>query len=196
VPSGSDPTAAWAHVVPDRSGWQRHGETRDGAVAGVRLAATGQASAWSRLPSDGMGSLLDSADLTTRISELLSLAGAFLPTGDSHLGLAVGLSPLLMVSEGPISRLGARTSATMASASRDRVAGVWTRDGNRAYKMGRKIKAGRVWTNCYHAYPAGAAFGGYKISGIGRENHAMMLDHYSQTKNLLVSYSTKPLGFF
>jgi aldehyde dehydrogenase len=75
-------------------------------------------------------------------------------------------------------------------------AGVWTRDGNRAYKMGRKIKAGRVWTNCYHAYPAGAAFGGYKISGIGRENHAMMLDHYSQTKNLLVSYSTKPLGFF
>jgi aldehyde dehydrogenase len=75
-------------------------------------------------------------------------------------------------------------------------AGVWTRDGNRAYKMGRKIKAGRVWTNCYHQYPAGAAFGGYKISGVGRENHAMMLDHYSQTKNLLVSYSTKPLGFF
>ena len=75
-------------------------------------------------------------------------------------------------------------------------AGVWTRDGTRAYKMGRRIKAGRVWTNCYHAYPAGAAFGGYKISGIGRENHRMMLDHYSQTKNLLVSYSTKPLGFF
>ena len=75
-------------------------------------------------------------------------------------------------------------------------AGVWTRDGNRAYKMGRKIKAGRVWTNCYHAYPAGAAFGGYKISGVGRENHRMMLDHYSQTKNLLVSYSDQPLGFF
>ena len=75
-------------------------------------------------------------------------------------------------------------------------AGVWTRDGNRAYRMGRGIKAGRVWTNCYHLYPAGAAFGGYKISGVGRENHAMMLDHYSQTKNLLVSYSTKPLGFF
>jgi aldehyde dehydrogenase len=75
-------------------------------------------------------------------------------------------------------------------------AGVWTRDGTRAYKMGRKIKAGRVWTNCYHQYPAGAAFGGYKISGIGRENHRMMLDHYSQTKNLLVSYSAKPLGFF
>jgi aldehyde dehydrogenase len=75
-------------------------------------------------------------------------------------------------------------------------AGVWTRDGNRAYRMGRKIQAGRVWTNCYHAYPAGAAFGGYKISGVGRENHAMMLDHYSQTKNLLVSYSTAPLGFF
>jgi aldehyde dehydrogenase len=75
-------------------------------------------------------------------------------------------------------------------------AGVWTRDGNRAYKMGRSIKAGRVWTNCYHQYPAGAAFGGYKISGIGRENHQMMLDHYSQTKNLLVSYSTKPLGLF
>ena len=75
-------------------------------------------------------------------------------------------------------------------------AGVWTRDGTRAYKMGRGIKAGRVWTNCYHQYPAGAAFGGYKISGIGRENHAMMLDHYSQTKNLLVSYSTKPLGLF
>jgi aldehyde dehydrogenase len=75
-------------------------------------------------------------------------------------------------------------------------AGVWTRDGNRAYRMGRAIKAGRVWTNCYHLYPAGAAFGGYKISGIGRENHRMMLEHYSQTKNLLVSYSTKPLGFF
>ncbi len=75
-------------------------------------------------------------------------------------------------------------------------AGVWTRDGSRAYTMGRKIKAGRVWTNCYHEYPAGAAFGGYKISGIGRENHRMMLDHYSQTKNLLVSYSTKPLGLF
>jgi aldehyde dehydrogenase len=75
-------------------------------------------------------------------------------------------------------------------------AGVWTRDGNRAYRMGRKIQAGRVWTNCYHAYPAGAAFGGYKISGVGRENHLMMLDHYSQTKNLLVSYSTEPLGFF
>jgi aldehyde dehydrogenase len=75
-------------------------------------------------------------------------------------------------------------------------AGVWTRDGNLAYRMGRGIKAGRVWTNCYHLYPAGAAFGGYKISGIGRENHQMMLEHYSQTKNLLVSYSTKPLGFF
>jgi aldehyde dehydrogenase len=75
-------------------------------------------------------------------------------------------------------------------------AGVWTRNGNRAYHVGRGIKAGRVWTNCYHLYPAGAAFGGYKISGVGRENHAMMLEHYSQTKNLLVSYSTKPLGFF
>jgi aldehyde dehydrogenase len=75
-------------------------------------------------------------------------------------------------------------------------AGVWTRDGNRAYRMGRGIKAGRVWTNCYHLYPAGAAFGGYKVSGIGRENHRMMLDHYSQTKNLLVSYSAKPLGLF
>jgi aldehyde dehydrogenase len=75
-------------------------------------------------------------------------------------------------------------------------AGVWTRDGNRAYKMGRAIKAGRVWTNCYHQYPAGAAFGGYKISGVGRENHRMMLDHYSQTKNLLVSYDTAPLGLF
>jgi aldehyde dehydrogenase len=75
-------------------------------------------------------------------------------------------------------------------------AGVWTRDGNTAYRMGREIKAGRVWTNCYHAYPAHAAFGGYKNSGIGRENHKMMLDHYQQTKNLLVSYSPKKLGFF
>ncbi|MBN9611045.1 MAG: aldehyde dehydrogenase [Actinobacteria bacterium 69-20] len=75
-------------------------------------------------------------------------------------------------------------------------AGVWTRDGSRAYRMGRAIKAGRVWTNCYHQYPAGAAFGGYKISGIGRENHRMMLEHYSQTKNLLVSYSSKPMGLF
>ncbi|NMG37442.1 aldehyde dehydrogenase family protein [Azoarcus sp. TTM-91] len=75
-------------------------------------------------------------------------------------------------------------------------AGVWTRDGSRAYRFGRAIKAGRVWTNCYHLYPAHAAFGGYKQSGIGRENHSMMLDHYQQTKNLLVSYSPKALGFF
>ncbi|PZO33419.1 MAG: aldehyde dehydrogenase [Alphaproteobacteria bacterium] len=75
-------------------------------------------------------------------------------------------------------------------------AGVWTRDSNRAYRMGRGIQAGRVWTNCYHAYPAHAAFGGYKQSGIGRENHRMMLDHYQQTKNLLVSYSPDKLGFF
>jgi aldehyde dehydrogenase len=75
-------------------------------------------------------------------------------------------------------------------------AGVWTRDINTAYRMGRAIQAGRVWTNCYHHYPAHAAFGGYKSSGIGRENHKMMLDHYQQTKNLLVSYSPKALGFF
>jgi len=75
-------------------------------------------------------------------------------------------------------------------------AGVWSRDINTAYRMGRAIKAGRVWTNCYHAYPAHAAFGGYKQSGVGRENHRMMLDHYQQTKNILVSYSTKKLGFF
>ena len=75
-------------------------------------------------------------------------------------------------------------------------AGVWTRDGSRAYRMGRAIQAGRVWTNCYHLYPAHAAFGGYKKSGIGRETHKMMLDHYQQTKNLLVSYSPKALGFF
>ncbi len=75
-------------------------------------------------------------------------------------------------------------------------AGVWTRNGTRAYQFGRGIQAGRVWTNCYHAYPAHAAFGGYKESGIGRETHKMMLDHYQQTKNLLVSYSAKALGFF
>jgi len=75
-------------------------------------------------------------------------------------------------------------------------AGVWSRDGTTAYRMGRGIQAGRVWTNCYHAYPAHAAFGGYKQSGIGRETHKMMLDHYQQTKNLLVSYSPKALGFF
>jgi aldehyde dehydrogenase len=75
-------------------------------------------------------------------------------------------------------------------------AGVWSRDINTAYHMGRGIQAGRVWTNCYHLYPAHATFGGYKQSGIGRENHRMMLDHYQQTKNLLVSYSPKALGFF
>ncbi len=74
--------------------------------------------------------------------------------------------------------------------------GVWSRDANRCYQFGRNIQAGRVWTNCYHAYPAGAAFGGYKQSGIGRETHKMMLDHYQQTKNMLVSYSPKALGFF
>ncbi|MBL8448856.1 MAG: aldehyde dehydrogenase family protein [Dechloromonas sp.] len=74
--------------------------------------------------------------------------------------------------------------------------GVWSRNGNRAFRVGRGIKAGRVWTNCYHAYPAHAAFGGYKESGIGRETHKMMLDHYQQTKNLLVSYSEQKLGFF
>ncbi|MGF6528681.1 aldehyde dehydrogenase [Variovorax sp. PvP013] len=75
-------------------------------------------------------------------------------------------------------------------------AGVWSRDANRAFRMGRGIQAGRVWTNCYHHYPAHAAFGGYKSSGIGRENHKMMLDHYQQTKNLLVSYDESPMGFF
>lgn len=75
-------------------------------------------------------------------------------------------------------------------------AGVWSRDGNIAYHMGRRLQAGRVWTNCYHAYPAHAAFGGYKQSGIGRETHKMMLDHYQQTKCLLVSYSDKALGLF
>ena len=75
-------------------------------------------------------------------------------------------------------------------------AGIWSRDSSRLYRFGRAIQAGRVWTNCYHAYPAHAAFGGYKQSGIGRENHKMMLNHYQQTKNLLVSYSPKALGFF
>ena len=74
--------------------------------------------------------------------------------------------------------------------------GVWTRLMNTAYRAGREIQAGRVWTNNYHAYPAHSAFGGYKSSGIGRENHKMMLDHYQQTKNLLVSYSPDALGFF
>ena len=75
-------------------------------------------------------------------------------------------------------------------------AGVWTRDTNLAYRMGRKIQAGRIWTNCYHMYPAHAAFGGYKKSGVGRETHKMALEHYQQTKNLLVSYDVNPLGFF
>jgi aldehyde dehydrogenase len=75
-------------------------------------------------------------------------------------------------------------------------AGVWTRDMNRAFSFGRGIEAGRVWTNCYHLYPAHAAFGGYKQSGIGRENHKMMIHHYQQTKNVLVSYSPNKLGFF
>jgi aldehyde dehydrogenase len=75
-------------------------------------------------------------------------------------------------------------------------AGVWSRDGGTYYRAGRAIQAGRVWTNCYHLYPAHAAFGGYKHSGIGRETHKMMLDHYQQTKNLLVSYDPKPMGFF
>ncbi|KAK0364027.1 aldolase [Friedmanniomyces endolithicus] len=75
-------------------------------------------------------------------------------------------------------------------------AGVWSRSAHTSYRAGRAIQAGRVWTNCYHIYPAHAAFGGYKKSGIGRENHKMMLDHYQQTKNLLVSYATKPMGFF
>jgi aldehyde dehydrogenase len=75
-------------------------------------------------------------------------------------------------------------------------AGVWTRDMNTAYRAGRAIQAGRVWTNCYHLYPAHAAFGGYKQSGIGRETHKVMLAHYQQTKNLLVSYDPKPMGFF
>jgi len=75
-------------------------------------------------------------------------------------------------------------------------AGVWSRDGSQAFRVGKEIQAGRVWTNCYHAYPAHAAFGGYKQSGIGRETHKMMLDHYQQTKNLLVSYDDNALGFF
>ena len=93
-----------------------------------------------------------------------------------------------------------RTEAEALEIANDTIfglgAGLWTRDINRAYRMGRGIQAGRVWTNCYHLYPSHAAFGGYKKSGIGRENHKMMLDHYQQTKNLLVSYSPKALGFF
>lgn len=75
-------------------------------------------------------------------------------------------------------------------------AGVWSRDITTAYRAGRDIQAGRVWTNTYHQYPAHAAFGGYKQSGVGRENHLMMLDHYQQTKNMLVSYAPKAMGFF
>ncbi len=75
-------------------------------------------------------------------------------------------------------------------------AGVWSRDGTRAYRVSRAIKAGRVWVNCYHSYPVGASFGGYKISGVGRETHRMALEHYTQTKSMLVSYSEKPMGFF
>ena len=75
-------------------------------------------------------------------------------------------------------------------------AGIWTRDANTSYRFGRGIQAGRVWTNCYHLYPAHSAFGGYKQSGIGRENHLMMLDHYQQTKNMLVSYNPNKMGFF
>lgn len=75
-------------------------------------------------------------------------------------------------------------------------AGVWSRDANRCYRFGRAVEAGRVWVNNYHAYPAHAAFGGYKQSGIGRENHKMMLDHYQQTKNILMSYNPNKLGFF
>ena len=75
-------------------------------------------------------------------------------------------------------------------------AGVWTRDNMTAFRMARGIQAGRVWVNCYHHYPAHAAFGGYKSSGVGRENHKMMLDHYSQTKCVLVSYDPNALGFF
>ena len=75
-------------------------------------------------------------------------------------------------------------------------AGVWTRNGNIAYRMGRAIQAGIVWTNCYHAYPAHSPFGGYKQSGVGRETHKMMLNHYRQNKNLHVSYAEQKLGFF
>jgi len=75
-------------------------------------------------------------------------------------------------------------------------AGLWTRDMHQAYQIARGIKAGRVWVNCYHNYPAHAPFGGYKKSGIGRENHKMMLSHYRQTKNMLISYDKKALGFF
>jgi aldehyde dehydrogenase len=74
--------------------------------------------------------------------------------------------------------------------------GIWSRNGTHAYEIGRAIEAGRVWTNCYHVYPAHAAFGGYKESGFGRETHKMMLDHYQQTKNLLVSYDTAARGLF
>ena len=75
-------------------------------------------------------------------------------------------------------------------------AGVWTRNVNTAYRAARAIEAGRVWSNCYHLYPAGASFGGYKQSGIGRETHKMMLAHYQRTKNVLTSYDEEPLGFF
>jgi len=75
-------------------------------------------------------------------------------------------------------------------------ASVWTRDGSRAFRVSRGIQAGRIWNNCYHLYPAHAAFGGYKQSGVGRETHKMMLEHYQQTKNVLVSHDPNPMGFY
>ena len=106
----------------------------------------------------------------------------------------VGLTPLEVIHHG--TGLAAEALEIANDTMYGLGAGVWTRDMSKAFRMGRGIKAGRVWTNCYHLYPAHAAFGGYKNSGVGRENHRMMLDHYSQTKCLLVSYDPSPLGFF
>ena len=115
--------------------------------------------------------------------------------GPTYMGYG-DVAPYTLELTGTYTLLVEGRSYTSGSALYGLGSGVWTRDGSRAYRAGRDIQAGRVWTNCYHAYPAHAAFGGYKQSGIGRENHKMMLDHYQQTKNLLVSYTPKAQGFF
>ena len=130
--------------------------------------------------------------------------GRWLIVADLHLGKSERMArrggALLPPYEGIETLRRLQTEAEALEIANDTLyglgAGVWSRNGTTAYRAGRTIQAGRVWVNTYHQYPAHAAFGGYKQSGIGRENHKMMLDHYQQTKNLLVSYSDDPAGLF
>jgi acyl-CoA reductase-like NAD-dependent aldehyde dehydrogenase len=133
---------------------------------------------------------LDNDTVAHHFKEPLGVVGQIIPWNFPLLMAAWKLAPAVGAGNCTVIKPASNTPLSLPGA------GVWSRNGTNTYRVGREIHAGRVWTNCYHPYPAGAAIGGYKQSGFGRETHKIILDHYQQTKNLLVSFSPKALGFF